>query len=101
MVAVPQNIRKFAGLHCVLHNSVLNQTPDWPHQTLPGAQDSVKNSLGTRRTEANQRTEGEAALGAGEGDAGDAGDASTDHLGRKKMKWGTFSSVKHGMIHGC
>lgn len=26
--------------------------------------------------EANQRTEGEAALGAGEGDAGDAGDAS-------------------------
>lgn len=62
------------------------------HTRQTGAQDSVENSLGrTRRTEANQRTEGEAALGAGEG----------DHLGRKKMKWGTFSSVKHGMIHGC
>ena len=45
------------------------------HTRQTGAQDSVENSLGrTRRTEANQRTEGEAALGAGEG----------DHLGRKK-----------------
>ena len=60
----------------------------------------MNNSLGVLpavpAAEANQRTEGEAALGAGEGDAGDAGDAPP---GEEKNQVGhILKRFSHGMI---